>query len=138
MKNKVYVVDSKPNFKSTIIEFILCTIMYAVILLIVNSTFKGFYIESFWYAVLASLIIGLLNTTIKPILTFLTLPLTIFTLGFFYPVVNLILLKITSGLMGSHFNIEGFLVPILIAIFISILRIVFDGLIIKPILRRVK
>ncbi len=141
MKNKVYVIEGekqKQVYKYSLIEFILGIFVYAIILLIANNTFKGFHIDSFYWAVLASLIISALNVFIKPILIYITLPLTISTLGIFYPVVNIIILKITGLLLGSHFDIEGFLVPFLVSIFISILRIIFDRSVIKPLMGRMK
>ena len=141
MKNKVYVIEKqeqKKLFTSSIIEFLLGIIMYALILLIANNTFQNFYVESFIWALIAALVISLLNSTIKPILILFTLPVTISTLGIFYPVVNMIILKITGLLLGSHFEIKGFWVPFFIAVFISILRIVFDNFLIKPIMKGIR
>lgn len=140
-KNKICIKDSyyhnKP-FNIALLEYFLNVIVYAFILVIAANIFKGFYIESFWYAVLASIIINLFNITIKPFLVLVTLPVTMYTLGFFYPVVNLIVLKLASVVMGDHFIIEGIFVPFLIVLFISFLRMVFESAIIKPILERRK
>ncbi len=141
MKNRVYVIEEKEKekvFKYSIIEFLLGIIIYALILLIVNNTFKGFYVESFWWALLAALIISLLNCSIKPALVLMTLPITFSTLGIFYPIINMVILKITGLLLGSHFEVKGFWVPFFIAIFISILRIIFDNLLTKPIMRNIR
>ncbi len=141
MKNKFYIKDSyfqnKP-FNIALLEYILNVIVYAFILTIATNVFKGFYIESFYYALLAAIIINLFNITIKPFLVLVTLPVTMFTLGFFYPFVNLIVLKLTSTIMGDHFIIEGFFVPFLIVLFISLLKVMFEFTIIKPILERRK
>lgn len=141
MKNKVYVIEEKEKkevYKWSLIEFLLGIFAYALILLIVNNTFKGFYVDNFYWALLAALIISGLNISIKPALIYLTLPLTISTLGIFYPIVNMIILKITAFLLGSHFDIKGFWVLFFISIFISIFRIIFDKLLIKPIIRSIK
>ena len=60
----------------------------------------------------------------------------IITLGIFYPVVNIIVLKLASILMSGHFVIEGWFTPFFIAIFISIMKILFEIFIIKPIVER--
>lgn len=122
----------KKNSKSVILEFILCLVVNSIVLLMASTLFKGFYVLSFWYALLASLIIILLNKTVKPILIFLTLPVTIFTLGLFYPFINVIILKLTSLIIGLSFQIEGFFVPFFISLFISFMNILFDVIIIKP------
>lgn len=141
MKNKVYVIEEKEKkdiYKWNYIEFGLGIVAYAVVLIMANSLFKGFYIDNFYWALLAALIISALNISIKPALIYLTLPITISTLGILYPIVNMIILQITSLLLGNHFNIKGFIATFLISIFISIFRLIFDRLIIKPLVRRIK
>ncbi|MEG0799108.1 MAG: phage holin family protein [Bacilli bacterium] len=118
-----------------IFEIILEMFVFALVLLLASVLFKGFYISSFWYALLASTLISVFNATIKPILTIVMLPITIMTLGILYPIVNVLVLKITSLILGSNFIIEGFLVPFFIAIFISIMKIILNSLIVEPIKR---
>ena len=132
MSEKVYTYKSK----SLILEIILDIVCYALILMMASSVFNNIYVENVWYALLASAIISLLNLTIKPFLIYITLPLTIITLGIFYPVVNIIVLKLASILMSSHFVIVGWFTPFFIAIFISIMKILFEIFIIKPIVER--
>lgn len=132
MIEKVYTYKSK----SLILEIILDIVCYALILMMASSVFNNIYVENVWYALLASAIISLLNLTIKPFLIYITLPLTIITLGIFYPVVNIIVLKLASILMSGHFVIEGWFTPFFIAIFISIMKILFEIFIIKPIVER--
>lgn len=139
MKQKIFVNKEevkKEDKNNIVLEVFLDIFVYALILMLASSIFEGFYIENLWYALLASVLIGVLNLTIKPVLIYLTLPFTVMTMGIFYPVVNIIVLKIVSLLLGSHFIVEGFIVPFFIAIFISILKIVFELIIVKPILRR--
>ena len=132
MIEKVYAYKSK----SLILEMILDIVCYALILMMASSVFNNIYVENVWYALLASAIISLLNLTIKPFLIYITLPLTIITLGIFYPVVNIIVLKLASILLSSHFVIKGWFTPFFIAIFISIMKILFEIFIIKPIVER--
>ena len=100
-------------------EFILRLLVSALTLMLASSLFKGFYVENILYALLASLVISLLNVSIKPLLIYLTLPVTIMSLGILYPIVNVIILKVTSLILGPSFIVEGWLVPFFIAIFIS-------------------
>ena len=141
MKNKVYVIEEKEKkqiYKWNYIEFGLGIFAYAIILIMANNLFKGFYIEDFYWALLAGLIISTLNISIKPALIYLTLPLTISTLGIFYPIVNVIIIKIAAFLLGSHFDIKGFWAAFFITIFISIFRLIFDRVLIKPFIGRIK
>ncbi len=68
----------------------------AISLLLVSRMVPGIHFADFFSAILASVIIGLLNTLIKPILVFLTLPITVLTLGLFSLVLNGILFQLAS------------------------------------------
>ncbi len=117
------------------IELGLKLLINALVLLMAASIFKGFFVGSFLYALIAALIIMILDLTIKPFIKILTLPITVITLGLFYPFVNVIILKITSLIIGSNFVVEGWIVPFFIAIFISIMNLILDVTITKQIVR---
>ena len=102
---------------------------------------KTFYINNQYYglyAFIAAIIIYVLNQTIKPILVYLTLPITALSMGLFYPIINVFILYITSFILGNNFQIHGFLLPFVIAIVISILNMFMEGMIIKPIIYKGK
>lgn len=124
--------------KNKIVNFIISLVCYAIVLIMVSLLFDSFYINSKYfglYAVIAALIINILNKTIKPVLVVMTLPINIITMGLTYPIVNMIVLYITSFIMGNNFNISGFFTAFFASILISIFNIFMDGLIIKPITR---
>jgi uncharacterized membrane protein YvlD (DUF360 family) len=60
------------------------------------------------------------------------------TLGLFYPFINVCILKIVDFLFGNHFSIKGIIMSFFIAILISIINILMDITIIKPILKEEK
>lgn len=134
----------KNNYKKLInnrfIEWLIYMIGYAIVLITVSVLFPSFEInnEKFGlYALLGAIIIYILNQTIKPILTYVTLPLTVLSWGLFYPIVNVIILYITSFILGkSNFSITGIIGPFFIAIIISFLNILMEGLVLKPITKR--
>lgn len=121
-------------------EWLLYMVSYSIVLIVVSLLFgDSFYISNKFYglyALLASIIIYILNQTIKPVLVFLTLPITALSMGLFYPLINVFILYITSFILGDNFNIEGIFIPFVIAIFISFLNMVMEGMIIKPIIYR--
>ena len=125
------IVNKKYNKKSDFIQFVVGLIVYAVVLMIAESLFKGIEIKSFLYALIAAFILDLLNYTVKPVLIYWTLPLSILSFGIAYPIVNMIILKLCDILMGSAFNIHGFFATFFIAIFISFMRILLDNMITK-------
>ena len=121
-------------------EWLLYMVSYSIVLIVVSLLFgDSFYISNKFYglyALLASIIIYILNQTIKPVLVFLTLPITALSMGLFYPLINVFILYITSFILGDNFNIEGIFIPFVIAILISFLNMVMEGMIIKPIIYR--
>lgn len=122
------------------IEWLIYMIGYAIVLITVSVLFSSFEINNKYfgiYALLASIIIYILNQTIKPVLTYITLPITVLSWGLFYPIINVIILYITSFILGkNNFQITGFIAPFFIAIVISLLNILMEGLILKPIIKR--
>lgn len=133
MSKKVYKISTvnEVNNKNIITEFIVGIIVYALVLMISQSIFKGIYIENFFFALIAALILSVLNYYVKPVLVFLTLPLTIASCGIAYPIVNVIILQLCDVIMGNSFEISGLIMPFIIAIFISCLKIFLDNIITK-------
>ena len=127
-KAKLYKIDDN-NSNNKLISFIVSIFVYAVVLFIASTIFRHLYIENFFYAIVAALILSMLNYSVKPVLVFLTLPLNIVTFGITYPIVNMIILKLCDLLMGKYFVISGFIATLVISLFISFLKIVFDKMI---------
>ena len=84
---------------------------YALVLIISTRLFPNHVILNLnnycLWAFLAALILFILNKTVKPVLTWLTLPITALTLGLFYPFVNVVILKLVSLVLGSNFELKG-------------------------------
>ncbi len=81
----------------------------------------GFTINGFGSAMTASVVIGLMNMLLRPILLVLTLPINVLTLGLFTIVVNAIVLRVSAGLLKG-FDIDGWLPAILGAIVLAIVQ----------------
>lgn len=122
--------------KKELIVLVLEIFTGALSLCLASYLFKSFYVENFWYACLASVIISLLSVYLKPLLEVLTLPINIITLGLTYPIINMIILKVTGLLLGSNFIVKGFFVPIFISIFISIINSFLNNIIVNPLKER--
>ena len=82
----------------------------------------------FGSAMIAALVIGLLNTIIRPILVILTLPVTIITVGLFLLVVNGLMFWMASGILGG-FHVTGFWAAMLGALIYSVLGLLIDRLV---------
>ena len=78
--------------------------------------------------IVASLLLGILNAFVRPILMLLALPLLIFTLGLFTLVINALLLYFVGVLMGSYFQVDSFGFAFLGAIIISIVSMALNAM----------
>ncbi|MGE5657722.1 MAG: phage holin family protein [Actinomycetota bacterium] len=93
------------------LNFLLTWLVAAVSLVITAKIVPGIAIVSFPAAMLAAVIIGFVNAVVRPLITVLTLPLTILTLGLFLLVVNAVSLSLASWLAGVFdigFRVQGF------------------------------
>jgi putative membrane protein len=76
----------------------------------------------------ATLVLGLLNTFLRPLLLWLSLPLLVFTLGLFTIVINAVLLLLVSAIMGSkHFSVDGFWSAFWGALVISVVSLLLNS-----------
>lgn len=125
-----------------IIEWLIYMICYTVIIIGISLFFKNtIQIDNTHYGLwvfIASIIIYLLNQTIKPIIIKLTIPILAITFGILYPFINLLILKIVDWILGSHFTINGIFYAYIVAVIISILNSLITHLIIKPVMRKEK
>lgn len=88
-------------------------IVNALALIVVASIVPGFGVESLYTALIAALILGLVNALVRPLFFILTLPITILTLGLFTFVINAFMIWLVSTIVKG-FQVEGF-VPALLA-----------------------
>ena len=133
--NKKIVSMTNRFIKNRVVEWLLYMLGYTLVLITMSVLFKSLNISSEYfglYAFIASVIIYILNQTIKPIIFIITLPLTGITLGLFYPLINVLILYIVHWILGDKFVIEGIFIPFFIAILISLMNGLMEGLIIKP------
>lgn len=87
--------------------FLLRWLLNTLILIFVASIVPGISFTSFWSALVASIIFGLLNALIRPLLLILTLPVNIFTLGLFTLIINAFVFWLAST-MVKGFDVSNF------------------------------
>lgn len=117
-------------------KWISSILVNSLVLIVVAGYFETFHIEGVGAAILASIILSILNVLVKPILVILTLPVTILSLGLFLFIINAITLWMTQAIMGDSFVIDGFGVAILAAIVISVLNLLIHKFIVEPLSER--
>jgi len=110
------------------LKLIMRWVVSALALYIVSKILPGIRLADFWSALVAVLVIGLINALIKPILFLLTLPVTILSLGLFTFVLNALMLVLASRLTPG-FQIDGFGTAILGSVLFSVISTLLHGLV---------
>jgi putative membrane protein len=99
----------------------------AAILLIAYFLPGLIWVDGLWSALVAALLLGIVNAILRPILIFLTLPLTLLTLGLFLLVINGFMLWLVAVLVKG-FHVNGFWGAVFGSILISIVSWVLSGI----------
>ena len=100
-------------------------LLLAAALLLVAYLYPGVQVASFGTAMIAALVLGLLNTLLRPLLVLLTLPVTLITLGLFLFVINALLFWATASVL-SGFNVAGFGAALIGSLIYSLCGMVID------------
>jgi len=101
-------------------NFLLRILITAVVAFGLSAVMRGVHIDTFWTALVFSLVLAILNALLKPILIILTLPITIFTFGLFLFVINAAIVLL-AGNFVSGFRVDGFGWALLFSLLLSIL-----------------
>ena len=95
---------------------------------VADDLFDGISFATAESLFVAGLVLGLVNTVLKPLLLILTLPLSILTLGIFVLVVNALMLLLVAWLVPG-FIVAGFWSGFWVAIFVSVFSFILNSLI---------
>jgi putative membrane protein len=109
-------------------RLLLVWLVNTVSLIAVAYLMPSISVASFWTALIAALVLGLLNAVIRPILVILTLPATILTLGLFIFVINGLLFWFVGSFIEG-FHVEGFWAGFFGAIVYSLISWLLSALI---------
>jgi putative membrane protein len=91
----------------------------ALIIMVAAYIIPGVFVGSFWVALVAALVLGLLNFLVRPVLLILTLPITILTLGLFSLVINGLMILLLAALVPG-FSVAGLWSAILFSLVVSL------------------
>jgi putative membrane protein len=116
--------NMKPGIKTFIQRWIITTLAVLVAVYIVPGIqFRG---GSLWTPFMASLVLGILNAFIRPILMFFALPFLIVTLGLFTLVINALLLYLVGLILGDYFVVDSFGSAFLGSLIISVVSVALN------------
>ena len=108
--------------------FIQRWIISTVAVLVATYIVPGIKFDGLPDLIVATLVLGLLNSFLRPLLMLLSLPLLIFTLGLFTIVINAVLLLLVSVLLRGHFHVDGFWSAFWAALVISIVSLLLNSI----------
>lgn len=103
-------------------------LLLAGALLLVAHLYPGVTVKSFTSALIAALVLGLLNTLLRPVLVLLTLPVTVLSLGLFLFVINALMFWAAANLLEG-FEVSGFLAALVGSLIYSLCGMAIDVLI---------
>ena len=109
--------------------FIFRLIINMVAILIISYLFpKMIRVDGFLAALVAAFLLGIVNTILRPVLVFLTFPITLVTLGLFLLIINGLILWLVSALVRG-FHVSGFWGAVFGSILISLVSWVFSWIV---------
>lgn len=102
-------------------------LLYGLAVVIAAYLLPGVTVDNFWVALVVAVVLLIMNWVVKPILTILTLPITILTLGIFGFVINALIILLTDAVVPG-FAVENFWWALLFSLVLSLVRGAFDML----------
>ncbi len=116
----------QPRLKRFLQSWLINTLAVLVAVEVVPGVhFSG---RNFWTPFITSLVLGILNAFIRPIMMLLALPLLIFSLGLFTLVINALLLRLVGVLLSPYFVVKDFWSAFLGALVISLVSLALNSL----------
>jgi putative membrane protein len=103
------------------INYLIRLLASAAVIYVLPRYLKGINVDSLTTAFIVALVMSLLNGFVKPIIGFLSLPVTILTLGLFHLVIVVAIVYLCDYLVKG-FSVEGFLPPLLFSFALSIVN----------------
>ncbi|TDE12081.1 phage holin family protein [Dyadobacter psychrotolerans] len=100
-------------------NLIIRLIVSTLAVLVAAHLIPGVVVANFTTAVVVAIVLGILNTFLKPVLQILALPITILTLGLFYFVINVLIIYLAAYLV-SGFRVDGFIAALLFGFVVSV------------------
>lgn len=106
-------------YKNVNMNFIIKLFISSIIVFALSYFLPGVHVTSIVEALWVAVVLGLLNTFLKPVLVFLTIPVTLFTLGLFLLVINAIIVLICDYFI-PEFQVDGFITALFFSVLLSL------------------
>ena len=106
-------------------NFIIRLLITAISAFLLSKILTGVHFDSFGSTIIFAILLGILNVFVRPILSILSLPITIVTLGLFSFVINALIILLTDYFMDSMY-VDGFWWALLFGILLSLVTSLFS------------
>lgn len=113
---------------NTMGRFFAKTVATAVAVLFAAYILKGVHVDNSATALLVAVVLGLLNSFVKPVLVVLTIPFTILTLGLFLLFINILIVKWAADLVPG-FSVDGWVSALVFSIVVSLVSSLIEAII---------
>lgn len=110
-------------------RFVITVLFNGLLVFLAAYLLPGVSVSSFWVAIITGLIWGLVNYTVKPVITLLTLPVTVMTLGLFLIIINGLMVLLVDWLIPG-FNVDGLFWAVLFSLTLAFFNFLFGKM--KP------
>jgi putative membrane protein len=107
-------------------------VLSALCLLLVARFVPGFFVRGFGTALIAAIVIGLVNGTLGVLLKVVTFPLTILTFGIFWLLINALMLKLAAALVPG-FQVQGLWPAFWGGLILSLLNLAVRQVLLRPV-----
>jgi len=107
-------------------KWLIKIIIVTLAILAAGFVLPGIEVQNVYYAVLAAVVLSALNAIVRPIFIFLTIPITIVTLGLFLLVINACIILMADYLIGDGFEVSSFWWALLFSLVVSLISSVLD------------
>ncbi len=111
-------------------NYVIKLVLNAIAVVITAYVLPGVHLEDFFVAIILAAVLSLLNISLKPLLIFLTIPATIFTLGLFLLVINAFIIM-TADWIIPGFEVSSFWWALLFSLLLSFINSLFERLTVK-------
>ncbi|MBQ7984044.1 MAG: phage holin family protein [Bacteroidales bacterium] len=122
----MFTIDTKEKFNPLSKDFWVKILIMTIAIWIVSFTSLADVQGGPLYAVLAALIISLLNAFLRPLLSFISMPLIVSTFGIFMLIINAIIILLTSALLRPNFMVSGFWNAFFFSIIVTLLTFLMN------------
>lgn len=120
------VVSNNNSFQNSRGGFLLRTIVLAVAIGLSAKLLPNVEVHGFWAAICTALVLSLLNNVVRPLLIFITLPVTFLSLGLSLILVNAAVIGIADWLLGPIFEVQSFGACIIFSLLVCLFNYLLD------------